>query len=198
MFIMDGQVLKLNKAYMPLEIISWKDAITDWLNGKVEIIEEYEDKIIHKKYDKCLDTFSEIIKMPAVVRLLHFVKPNKNIKFFQSFTRKNVYDRDKGKCQYCGRKISLKEMTYDHVHPQSKGGQACWTNIVCCCLECNSKKGDKLLHEVGIKILNKPIAPAIADSYQSGMIAKLKKIKNITNNKKWSTYLYWNVELNKD
>ena len=195
---MDGQVLKLNKAYMPLEIISWKDAISDWLNGKVEIIEEYDDKLLHHGYDRHLDTFKGAIKMPAVVRLLHFVKPNKNVKFFQSFTRKNVYDRDDGKCQYCGTKLSLKEMTYDHVYPQSKGGHTCWTNIVCCCLDCNGKKGDKLLHEVGMKLLNKPFAPSIAESYQSGMIAKLKRIKNITNNEKWLTYLYWNVELKKD
>lgn len=192
---MDGYVLKLNKAYMPLEVISWQDAISDWLNGKVEIIEEYEDRIIHKKYDKYLDTFSDVIKMPAVVRLLHFVKPNKDVKFFQSFTRRNVYDRDKGRCQYCGTKISLKEMTYDHVHPQSKGGLTTWTNIVCSCLDCNTKKGDKTLQEAGMKLMNKPIAPAIADSYQSGMIAKLKRMKNITDNEKWLNYIYWNVEL---
>ena len=192
---MDGQVLKLNKAYMPLEIISWKDAISDWLNGKVEIIEEYEDKFIHHGYDRHLDTFKGAMNMPAVVRLLHFVTPNKDIKFFQSFTRRNVYDRDKGKCQYCGTKISLKEMTYDHVFPQSKGGQTCWTNIVCSCLKCNAKKSDMTLQEAGMKLIHKPIAPAIADSYQGGMIAKLKKIKNITNNEKWMNYLYWNVEL---
>jgi len=196
--MMDGQVLKLNKAYMPLEIISWKDAISDWLNGKVEIIEEYEDKIIHKKYDKYLDIFSNVIKMPAVVRLLHFVVPNKDINFFQSFTRRHVYDRDDGKCQYCGTKISLKDMTYDHVHPQSKGGLTCWTNIVCSCLKCNAKKSDKTLQEVGMKLQKKPIAPIIADSYQNGMIAKLKKIKNINNNEKWLNYLYWNVELKQD
>lgn len=174
---MDGQVLKLNKAYMPLEVVSWQDAISDWINGKVEIIEEYEDKIIHKKYDKYFNTFSNIIKMPAVIRLLHFVKPNKNIKFFQSFTRHNVYNRDNGKCQYCGIKISLREMTYDHVYPKSKGGQTCWSNIVCCCLNCNSKKDNNTLQEVGMTLLNKPYAPSIADSYQNGMIAKLKKNK---------------------
>jgi len=27
------------------------------------------------------------------------------------------------------------------------------------------------------------------------MIAKLKKMKNITNNEKWLNYIYWNVEL---
>jgi len=176
---MDGHVLKLNKAYMPLGVISWQDAISDWLNGKVEIIEEYEDKIIHKKYDKYLDNFSDVIKMPAVVRLLHFVKPNKDIKFYQSFTRRNVYDRDRGKCQYCGAKISLKEMTYDHVYPQSKGGLTNWTNIVCSCLECNVKKGDKTLQEAGMKLINKPIAPAIADSFQSGILTDDKNIKKL-------------------
>lgn len=192
---MDGQVLKLNSAYIPLEIVSWKDAISDWINGKVEIIEEYENKIIYKKYDKCFDTFSDVIKMPAVVRLIHFIKPNKDVKFYQSFTRKNVYDRDKGKCQYCGCKVSLKEMTYDHVVPQSKGGMTTWTNIVCSCFECNKKKGDKYLNEVGMKLITKPVAPKLAEDYNGGMITRLKKIKNITNNEKWLNYIYWNVEI---
>jgi len=192
---MDGQVLKLNKAYMPLEIISWKDAISSWLTGKVEIIEEYEDKLLHYGYDRHLNTFKGAMKMPAVVRLLHFVKPNRDVRFYQSFTRRNVYDRDRGKCQYCGCKITLKEMTYDHVNPQSKGGLTCWGNIVCSCLKCNNNKSNMTLQEANMKLMKKPIAPEIADSYQNGMIAKLKKIKNITNNDKWLTYLYWNVEL---
>ena len=192
---MNGQVLKLNAAYMPLEIVSWKDAIIDWMNGKVEILEEYEDKILHHGYDRHLDTFKGAMKMPAVIRLLHFVKPNKSVKFYQSFTRRNVYERDKGKCQYCGCKVSLKEMTYDHVHPQSKGGETTWKNIVCSCFECNKKKGDKSLKEAGMKLINKPYAPKLAEDYHGGMLARLKRMKNITDNEKWLNYLYWNVEL---
>ena len=194
---MSEQVLKLNAAYMPLEVMSWQDAISDWVNGKVEIIEEYEDKIIHKKYDKYLDSFSDIIKMPAVVRLLHFVKPNKKVKFYQAFTRKNVFDRDKGRCQYCGCKVSLSNFTYDHVHPQSKGGETVWKNIVCSCSDCNSKKGNKSLKEAGMSLRHNPVAPKLADNYHGGMIARLKRMKNITDNDKWVNYLYWNVELKK-
>ncbi len=192
---MNGQVLKLNAAYMPLEIISWKDAITAWAAGKVEIIEEYEDRVLKYGYDRHLDTFKGAMNMPAVVRLIHFVKPTKDVKFFQSFTRKNVYDRDNGECQYCGKELSLREMTYDHVHPQSEGGETNWTNIVCSCLKCNSKKANKTLKEARMKLMNEPVAPKIAEDYHGGCLEKLKRIKNITDNEKWVNYLYWNTTL---
>ena len=54
-----------------------------------------------------------------------------------SFTRFNVFLRDKFSCQYCG---SGEELTFDHLLPRSKGGETNWDNVVTACSACNVKK----------------------------------------------------------
>mgnify|MGYP003322086410 CR=1 FL=1 len=48
--------------------------------------------------------------------------------------------RGNGKCHYCGRRFSPKELTMDHIVPLARGGTSSKSNIVACCKECNSKK----------------------------------------------------------
>jgi 5-methylcytosine-specific restriction endonuclease McrA len=185
-----AEVLKLNAAYFPIGIISWQDAMTLICGEKADIIETYDDRYLH--------TYKEAFNMPAVIRLKHFISPGKDLKFYKPFTRKNVYDRDKGACQYCGTKISLAKMTYDHIVPKGQGGLTIWQNIVCACLKCNSKKNCRTPVEAGMKLLSKPHAPIIADDYHKGMMYRLRAIPKILNNKKWASYIYFNVELDQD
>lgn len=46
----------------------------------------------------------------------------------------------KGRCHYCGRPASPKELTMDHVVPISRGGKSSKANVVPCCKECNNAK----------------------------------------------------------
>jgi 5-methylcytosine-specific restriction endonuclease McrA len=50
-------------------------------------------------------------------------------------------------------------LTIDHVIPRSKGGTHTWDNVVIACATCNSKKGDRFLHEIGMKLKTQPKAP---------------------------------------
>jgi hypothetical protein len=52
--------------------------------------------------------------------------------------RKQVFERDKYRCRYCGSKnISLHA---DHVYPESKGGATILENLVAACPDCNYRK----------------------------------------------------------
>jgi len=166
----------LNITYEPLKIIDWKKALNLLFLGKVEVLEEY-DKEIH--------SVSFTIKLPAVVRLLKMIKWRKKP---VKFSRQNIYIRDNYSCQYCGRKLSPEELTYDHVIPKSKGGKTEWENIVTCCPECNRKKGGRTPTEAGMKLLKKPTRP----KWLPAIRIKIG-YKNIPQS--WRDYLYWNVEL---
>ena len=210
---MSGEVLKLNKSYMPVDIISWQEAVTLWSANKAEIISTYEDRLLHTgnrftkpdfgaaerfmraTYDHNLESWRTVMQMPAVIRLFDFVAPMKQIKFFESFTRQNVFERDGGKCMYCGEPVSRNKFTFDHVIPKSRSGKTNWSNIVCCCLKCNSKKDNRTPEEAGMKLIRKPYAPVIADNFNSGVIKRLKGISKVLNNQKWRDWIYWNVEL---
>ena len=52
--------------------------------------------------------------------------------------RWKVWERDNFTCQKCGGRRNL---TIDHIHPESKGGKATLENCQTLCNSCNSRKG---------------------------------------------------------
>ena len=55
--------------------------------------------------------------------------------------RRAVKEHFNCQCVYCGKNYELHELTLDHVHPKSKGGEDLTTNVVCACTQCNLDKG---------------------------------------------------------
>ena len=99
---------------------------------------------------------SERLEMqaPAVVRLRYFVRIP--YRAHAALTRRAVFARDGFVCQYCG---SAAE-NVDHVMPKSRGGQHSWDNVVAACRRCNSRKENRLPHEVGLRLPRKPFIPS--------------------------------------
>lgn len=54
--------------------------------------------------------------------------------------RTQVFERDMYRCMQCG---THKNLTCDHIHPESKGGATTLDNLQTLCKSCNSKKGVK-------------------------------------------------------
>ncbi len=142
------ETLVLSHTYQPLDRIGWQRAITLWVLDKVEILESYDDKTIR--------SVSMAIEMPAVVRFVHAVRIRIG---HPRFSRENVFARDHGRCQYCGKKLTRQTSTYDHVVPRRLGGLTRWDNIVIACLTCNQKKGGRTPSQAGMKLRSQPIRP---------------------------------------
>lgn len=70
-----------------------------------------------------------------------------------------IHERDGGICQYTGEKLSRSEMTVDHVVPRDRGGRDEWGNLVTAKKQLNHDKGNRLNHEVGLKLIRAPKAP---------------------------------------
>jgi 5-methylcytosine-specific restriction endonuclease McrA len=175
-FVGMEQVLLLNITYEPLRVINWKKAIVMLTLGKVEVVEEYDTKI---------HSVSFSIKLPAVIRLLRFVRrPKTPVKF----SRQNIYIRDNCRCQYCGRVFPTTELTWDHVLPKARGGKTEWENIVTCCIECNRKKGGRIPSEVSMSLIKKPSRPEWLP-----ILTITLGFRHMPQS--WRDYIYWNVEL---
>lgn len=71
---------------------------------------------------------------------------------------KSIFERDGGVCQYTGEYIG-RNGNLDHVIPRDKGGKDTFENLVWCKPKVNSAKGNRLNHEVGLKLLRQPFAP---------------------------------------
>jgi len=57
--------------------------------------------------------------------------------------RKAIHAREGGVCFYCLRLIVPGMQGLDHVMPRSQQGSNSYRNLVSCCLECNSHKGER-------------------------------------------------------
>jgi 5-methylcytosine-specific restriction endonuclease McrA len=98
-------------------------------------------------------TISWKIRVPRVIVLLFFDRlPKKEVKF----TRHNVFERDKNTCQYCGQIFDRNDLNLDHVVPRDRGGTTTWENVVCSCIPCNTRKGNRLPREAQMTLISKP------------------------------------------
>lgn len=178
--------LVLSHAYEPVARVGWQRAITLLFEGKVEVIEEYEDRIVR--------SVTVEFKVPSVIRFLNRIR-NRTPKV--KFSRENVYTRDKGCCQYCGSKVLRPDATYDHVKPRCQGGQTNWENVVICCTPCNQRKGNKTPEQAGMRLRSIPVKPK---SLPGGFRLTFTMHKNIPDSwKQWlASYHYWQDELEHD
>ena len=48
-------------------------------------------------------------------------------------------------CVYCGETYELHELTLDHVHPRTYGGEDITSNLVPCCKKCNQAREQSLV-----------------------------------------------------
>jgi 5-methylcytosine-specific restriction endonuclease McrA len=112
-----------------------------------------------RPWDLAINSPTRSIRVPTVIIATNFNKMP--IKTFKGKPSKDgIWNRDQGICQYTGKKLTKDQSTIDHVIPRSKGGLDTWTNMVVCDKTLNSKKGNKLNSELGLKLRKEPIEPS--------------------------------------
>ncbi|TNF18929.1 MAG: HNH endonuclease [Rhodobacteraceae bacterium] len=161
-------------SYYPLSLWPWQDAIkAAWLD-RVDIVAEY---------DTLVRSPSTTIRIPSVVVLKDYVKPQKRV----AFTRFNLFLRDEFRCQYCGNR---RELTFDHVVPRASGGVTSWQNVVAACAPCNLRKGSKSLTRAGMSLRKPPRQPGAEELRNMG-----RKFPPNYLHESWVDFLYWDAEL---
>ncbi|HID05633.1 MAG TPA: HNH endonuclease [Armatimonadetes bacterium] len=144
--VLNTEVLVLNHNYEPLNVTNVRRALVLILKGKAEVVKENSGVVRY---------FSGELRMPSVVRLNHYARrPPARVKL----NRRSILARDNYTCQYCG--YSGPGLTIDHVIPRERGGRTEWENLVCCCVACNAKKGNRTPEEAGMMLRKRPRRPA--------------------------------------
>lgn len=161
-------------SYYPLSLWPWQEAVKAVFLDRVSIIAEYDEVVRSQR---------QAFRIPSVVVLKDYVKPQKRV----AFTRFNLFLRDEFCCQYCGAKGDL---TFDHVVPRSRGGVTSWENVVAACSPCNLRKANRSLRHSGLHLARMPSRPTPEEMHAAG-----RRFPPHHLHQSWLDYLYWDVEL---
>lgn len=166
--MLNGRVLVLNQSYEPLSICTPKRALTLIFLFKAELIESVQNRLVH--------SVNQSFEYPSVIKLCRYQRiPYRQVEL----SKKNVFRRDGGKCQYCGN--SNKLLTIDHIMPKSRGGEDSWENLTTACFDCNNKKGNKTPSEAKMTLLSQPQKP----NYVLYLNQKIGKVQS-----EWEQFLF--------
>lgn len=139
-----GRALVLNATYEPLGVVSSRRAVVLVLAHKADAVHPSGERIRSERLS---------VDVPSVIRLRTFVRVPYQRR--AAISRRGVFLRDRGVCQYCGRKAE----SIDHILPRSRGGPHEWENVVAACRPCNTSKRDRLLEDTGMRLRSRPEAP---------------------------------------
>lgn len=171
--ILSSSVLVLNRFYSPVTVVSVRRAFILLYRECAEIIHledgqfnNYDfsswcemsafraaDKQPHEDW---IQSVRFEVQVPRVVRLLQYDRPMRSS---LRFNRRNLFARDGHRCQYCGRSFPSHQLSLDHVMPRSRGGETSWQNVVCSCVGCNTKKGNRTPPEANMHLKTPPVEP---------------------------------------
>ena len=200
---LNANVLVLNRLYMAIRVISARRAFAMLVRDAAEVISVDDGKYLNYDFESWTElsrlrdqfapdtdwvrTVRMHIAVPKIVRLLGYDRlPAQQVKL----NRRNIYARDHNHCQYCGHRFPTSELTLDHVLPRAQGGKSSWTNLVCACISCNTKKGGRTPRQAGIKLLRDPVQP------KRNPVINLRL--GLDKYASWQSFLdnaYWSVEL---
>ncbi len=183
-------VLVLNRNWQAINVRSPAEAFCQMCSGTVTALDIADDggmspvrwehwlQLPVRETDNTVQTPRGPIRVPTVVVLARFDRvPRKRPKF----SAKAIWERDGHRCQYSGRKLHPGEGNIDHIVPRSRGGKTTWENCVLAAKDINTRKGNRLPEEIGLKLLRSPKAP--------GEIPTTLLIRNHHNIADWEHFL---------
>ena len=192
--VLDRPTLVLNRSWQPVGVAPVSRSLVLLWNDNARVVDpqDYQlytwadwAELIPHEDEPFIQAVRMRLRVPEVVALTHYDRIPTNA---VTFSRRNIYKRDRFTCQYCGVQPGSEELTLDHVQPRSRGGTSTWENCVLACLECNKRKADRTPTEAHMPLRKVPVRPTWRPLYARHDV----RIES------WSKFLseaYWTVEL---
>lgn len=97
---------------------------------------------LNKNYKSC-EILRKKYKFLEDIVVIGLKYNGKNVKRRTTGFAKEFLEENKdSKCIYCMSKLNSENATADHIVPISEGGNNCQVNLVVCCKDCNSERGN--------------------------------------------------------
>ncbi len=194
--ILQRPTLVLNRNWQPVNVATVARALVLLWNGSARAVDPadyqaytWEDwtRLRPRDGEAFVRAVRFRLRVPEVITLTGYDRlPVAAV----TFSRRNIFKRDRYVCQYCHCQPGAEELTIDHVVPRARGGKSTWENCVLACVDCNKRKADRTLEQAGMRLRRKPVQPTWRPLYAAHDV----RIES------WSKFVseaYWSVELEK-
>jgi 5-methylcytosine-specific restriction endonuclease McrA len=192
--ILERLTLVLNRNWQPVNIATVARSLVKVWNETARIVDPDDFQLYcwndwaslePKSAGEIIRAGTLELRIPEVVVLSRFDRVAEQS---VSFSRRNLYKRDKFTCQYCGSQPGPSELTVDHVVPRSHGGETSWENCVLACVDCNAGKANRTPDQAKMPLKRQPTRPKWGPLFADSQ----RRIES------WSKFVseaYWQVEL---
>ena len=194
--VLQRPTLILNRNWQPVNVATVARALTLLWNEAARVVDPADYQLYTwadwSKLRPCdgealVKTVRFRLRVPEVITLTGYDRlPTTAV----TFSRRNIFKRDRFTCQYCGTQPGSEVLTLDHVVPRAQGGESRWDNCVLACVTCNKRKADRTPKQARMRLNKRPVQPTWRPLYAAHNI----RIES------WSKFVseaYWNVELEK-
>lgn len=219
--VLNRPTLVLNRNWQPIGVSTVGKSLVKVWNDAARIVDpaNYQQYTWHDwaelmpaSGDRFIQTCRLQLRVPEVIVLSNYDRVPTNA---VTFSRRNVFKRDRFTCQYCGRRggaiaksqneshhersqssavqtdgsrLTREELTIDHVFPRSQGGTSTWENCVLACVTCNLRKANRTPQQAGMPLRKQPVRPQWKPLYAKHGV-------RIDSWSKFVSEAYWNAEL---
>ena len=154
------RILRINTAGIPVEWLSWQQAVC--LHARELVSWTYGEEVmsVHGGHSRMTGQ-QTVVTLNSILACRGKVFSDSGKQ--PPLTNRALFRRDQNVCLYCGNRFEESALSRDHVTPISRGGLDNWTNVVTSCKRCNARKGNMLLEECRMELLALPYQPNHAE-----------------------------------
>ena len=123
--VLNRPTLVLNRSWQPVGVASVSRSLVLLWNDNARVVDpqDYQlytwadwSRLIPREDEPFIQAVRMRLRVPEVVALTRYDRIPTNA---VTFSRRNIYKRDRYTCQYCGAQPGTEELTVDHVKPRS-------------------------------------------------------------------------------
>jgi 5-methylcytosine-specific restriction endonuclease McrA len=158
---LNQQILRTDVSGMPLEWVTYQDAVRLYFNGQIAYTCGSNIMTIRGGINAITNLRSKV----DVNSIIATFGNNKTLseQYAPPLNNTTLFKRDDHLCLYCGNKFKTEDLSRDHVTPLFQGGKDLWVNVVSACKRCNNAKAGRTPEQANMKLLAIPFIPTHAE-----------------------------------
>ena len=159
--ILNQQILRTDVSGMPLEWVTYQDAVRLYFNDQIAYTCGSNIMTIRGGINAITNLRSKV----DVNSIIATYGNNKILseQYAPPLNNTTLFRRDDHLCLYCGNKFKTEDLSRDHVTPLFQGGRDLWVNVVSACKRCNNAKAGRTPEQANMKLLAIPFVPTHAE-----------------------------------